>query len=969
MVNIVGFLQGVRESNDYWTKKAAEARDEYNRYVQSNPDSTVDERIERQKLLGGGMDYLTRLMPEKSNVTKNVGVQTQFRQDQQDQRDRAAAAAGYAANRDSEAQERYKEWQDGAANRKSLSDIQLDTARLNRESAQFRNNNMADDQLALELSRKLAATASIDKQQAARRSEALDFLALEKDPTYKDFTDYMEKSGIYSSFGKLISPEQFKTQLQDRKNTIEINQRLTSSQMKSYDYQIADGSVAPLLNMFNDGSSFNSQTPIDKIITEYTKLNPEFGELDAGAQNYAIFTAKQKHDSNVAQKIQASIAAWADKNNGSNADPDQWGREGQFGSEFDPATLSPSNQNLITNLKAQASNTARNNEEAQVKRLFSQQVASATSEDEIKAIKASLGAQFPLLGKDKLNAAFDGAKVTEAGVRDKFKVARKQAVNNLNSNFEKAIIAGNFANLADVQKALASELASVSHLNIPSQDITNLEDTLTEEFETNLTREATKANEAEKTNAMTAVAEDNALTVASFQTTEQAVKSIESVGSLVSPSLSLSESDRAILGTNLTSAYQKMSVLAKELGIPLNKEFVEATLISIATGNHSDSLSIVSANGVLEQTLLDAMQENLSETYSTSPSMRKYMSTLSVMNLSRDRLGVSLSALTEAQRRRVGQEWGGPGGGKTKYYEEKFDVIPAAGLGAVGHPRHGGKRDAGLVLTVEQIEKDAAVDVNLTTQNVSEVLTIVNGIQADAKAWTDIYSGQNAQQPFSLSQKTEFSNSRSDITDKLKRNAAAVKDLLIGAVEDKEKISAQIQQGSFYESQISNSNVGTKEKMLGHIRTLDQNIQQFQRLYSTLSSLNQTLTKTEMDLEPRGVNEIRNKYLDLGAGGYNEDDVPELLKSQAFDYIERAISGDIDELLANGFTNTRDLLREIESRNVSILQTGQAGRYGDGRNFLSPDQFDVAYRDALESAMLRRDVMEMQAEESQVNYP
>ena len=492
---------------------------------------------------------------------------------------------------------------------------------------------------------------------------------------------------------------------------------------------------------------------------------------------------------------------------------------------------------------------------------------------------------------------------------------------------------------------------------------------MTEEFETNLTREATKANEAEKTNAITAVAEDNALTVASFQTTEQAVKSIESVGSLVSPSLSLSESDKAILGTNLTSAYQKMSVLAKELGIPMNKEFVEATLISIATGNHSDSLSIVSANGVLEETLLDAMQENLSETYSTSPSMRKYMSSLSVMNPSRDRLDVSLSALTEAQRRRVGQEWGGPGGGKTKYYEEKFDVIPAAGLGAVGHPRHGGKRDAGLVLTVEQIEKDAAVDVNLTTQNVSEVLTIVNGIQADAKAWTDIYSGQNAQQPFSLSQKTEFSNSRSDITNKSRRWAASIKDALIETSEAKERIASQIQQGSFYESQISNSNVGTQEKMLAHIRTLDQSIQQFQRLYSTLSSVNQTLTKTEMDLEPRGVNEIRNKYLDLGAGGYNEDDVPELLKSQAFNSIEKAISGDIDELLANGFTNTRDLLREIESRNVSILQTGQAGRYGDGRNFLSPDQFDVAYRDALESAMLRRDVMEMQAEESQVNYP
>ena len=940
MVNIVGFLQGVRESNDYWTKKAAEARDEYNRYVQSNPDSTVDERTERQKLLGGGMDYLTRLMPEKSNVTKNVGVQTQFRQDQQDQRDRAAAAAEFAANRNSEAQARFKEWQDGADNRKSLSDIQLSDA--------------------------------TTKVQLAKRKEVLDGLALEEDATFEDYKKLMNEKGIYPSFGAEVlslNKNQFETQLQDRKNTIEIEKRLNSGQMKSYDYTIAEGSVAPLLTLFDDGSSFNSQTSIDKIITEYTKLNPEFGELDAGAQNYAIFTAKEKHDRNVAQKIQASIAAWADKNTGSNADPDQWGREGQFGSEFDTATLSPSNQNLITNLKAQAINTARNNEEAQVKRLFSQQVASATSEDEIKAIKASLTAQFPLLGEDKLNAAFDGAKVTEEGVRNKFEVARRQAVNNLNANFTTAIAENNYANVADMQKAFASALESVSHLNIPSQELTNLENTLTEQFETNLTREATRANEAEKTNAMTAVAEDNALTAASFQTTEEAVKSIESVGSLVSPSLSLSESDKAILGTNLTSAYQKMSVLAKELGIPMNKEFVEATLISIATGNHSDSLSIVSANGVLEETLLDAMQENLFHTYSTSPSMRAYMSSLSVTNLSRDGLGVSFSGFSEAQRRRVGQEWGGPGGGKSKYYEEKFNVIPAAGLGAVGHPRHGGKRDAGLVLTVEQIEKDAAVDVNLTTQNVSEVLTIVNGIQADAKAWRDIYSGQNAQQPFSWIEKTEFSNSRSDITNKSRRWAASIKDALIEASEAKERIASQIQQGSFYESQISNSNVGTQEKMLAHIRTLDQSIQQFQRLYSTLSSVNETLTKTEMDLEPRGVNEIRAKYLVPSSDIYTSSDPIKGLQTKLFNDVEKTITNQIDSLLANGVENTRDLLSEIESGNRRILERGQEGRYGFRQNFLSPEQFDVVYRDALAVALGRRDVMEMQAEEYQKSYP
>ena len=138
-------------------------------------------------------------MPEKSNVTKNVGVQTQFRQDQQDQRDRAAAAAEFAANRNSEAQARFKEWQDGADNRKSMSDIQLSDA--------------------------------TTKVQLAKRKEVLDGLALEEDATFEDYKKLMNEKGIYPSFGAEVlslNKNQFETQLQDRKNTIEIEKRLNS---------------------------------------------------------------------------------------------------------------------------------------------------------------------------------------------------------------------------------------------------------------------------------------------------------------------------------------------------------------------------------------------------------------------------------------------------------------------------------------------------------------------------------------------------------------------------------------------------------------------------------------------------------------------------------------------------------------------------------------------------------------------
>ena len=982
MVNIVGFLQGVRESNDYWTKKAEEARDEYNRYVQSNPDSTVDERIERQKLLGGGMDYLTRLMPEKSNVTKNVGVQTQFRQDQQDQRNRAAAQAKYAERRDLEAQARYNEWIGNTDARKELLSSQLSSARNAAQQSQFRSDNMEDEysRTVAQQNRQARSSelsiqnAGLALQENTRNNFFKKYYGAEKPPKYSDYLAYMNKADTQNSFGSLLTPEMYQVELDNFHEKLEIDENIRNQQLQSLEIENAKAYESQIVNLLNAGVDVNANDSNDAIINVLSDKSEEFKKLGPIAQSAVVDDARRTHNDKVRQNITTALNDWA---TGFNADPAKWDGPEGLGSQFETKKLSPENRNFVASQVKILSNNRRTAEADNAKRQLVSQVLEASNEDQIASAKKAIEAQFPLLPPEKMAEVMSAIIEIEQNKSAEFKQNRSQAVNNLNASFVQAIKENKFPNLPDMQAALASELESVSHLNIASQELTKLENILADEFETNLTREATQANEAEKTNALSAVAEDNATTAASFQTPEQVVESIKNLGAIVSSSLSLSDSDKIILGTNLTKAYGKMENLARELGIPLNAEFVNETLKDVSRGNHTDSLSIVSPTGVLQSTLLDAMQENLYLTYDTSPSMRAYMSSLYMYNPGPDKLGVTLSTLTDPQRQRIGQLWTGSGGGKERYYEEKYDVIPDGQFGAVGHPKHGGKRDSGLVITVEQIEKDAAVDVNLTTQNVSEVLPIVTNIQAEAKAWTDLYSGQNAKQPFSNFDKTEFSNSRAGITHKTKRWAATVKDALIETVEAKERISTQIQQGNFYQSQISNSNLGTQEKMLGHIQTLDQSIQQYQRLLSTLQNVNQTLSKTEMDLEPRGANEIRNKYVDLSGDYYIPNDPIIEFESKTFSDLEKKFSSQIDELLARGVTNTRDLLSGIESQNARLLQAGQAGTYGNRQTVLpdssivvlSPDQFDVVYRDALAVAFMRPDVMTMQAEEFQMVDP
>jgi hypothetical protein len=764
------------------------------------------------------------------------------------------------------------------------------------------------------------------------------------------------------TFGSFLTKENYEAAVGDYRNARSLQAEIVQGQKVSLDLNNAQAYEGQIVELLNAGGDVNVNNTNDQIIETLTAKSESFGNLGALAQNSVVDNAKLRHNEKVRANISSALGEWATTYN---ADPAKWGNPDGIGKQFDINKLSPENNDYIFSKVASLSAQTRTKETTAAKQQLVAQVLKATSEDQIASAKQAIIAQYNLLPKDKINEVMSAIIEIETNKVAEFEQKRNQAVIDLTVGFTQGIREGKFPNQEDLQTALTSELERVSQLGIPSQKLTKLEETLNDEFKSDLSRRATEANEGERNNAQIATLNDNAETTASFQTAEEVVETVKNVGTLISSSLvvkgkKLSEKDQIQLGSNLTSAYTKMSNLARELGIPLNKEFVEATLKDIAAGNHSDSLSIVSTDGVRESTLLDVMQQNLFMTYATSPSMRAYMEAVSARISSRD---VSLSNLSQAQRIRIGQEWTAPGGAKSQYYERRFNVIPEEGYGAVGHPKHGGKRDAGFVLTVEDIAKDISVDVNLSNQNVIDVLSFVKGIQAEASAWTDMYSGRNAKQPFSYIEKTEFSNSRAEIIDRLKRNSAAVKDLLIGDVENKEKISSQIQKGSFYQSQISNSNINVQRNVLSHINNLDQNIQQYQQLLSTLSIVNKKLTETEMDLEPRGVNEIRAKYPKEGEGVIMYEG-QEML-SNAFDLIEQQITRAVDEAMMEGTDSNQVLLQMIENKMKPVLTSGQAGQFGYRTNRLDQEQFDIVYRDALTVALSRRDVMEMQAEEYQ----
>jgi len=964
MVNIVGFLQGIRESDDYWSKKSAEARDEYNRFVQSNPDSTVADRIERQKLLGGDMDYLRRLMPDEGNVTRNVGVQTQLRTDQQDQRNRAAASAGYAASAAKRAEEIYEY-------NKGQRYIQEAIDQNNLKESNFKAKNLESDHAQAEkasgqalLNSQLAGQRSSDALQKDARTSFFDqTYGTEEIPSYQEFVTFMQGQDKQGSFGSFLTKENYEAAVGDYRKARSLQADIVQRQKDSLDLNNAQAYEGQIVGLLDAGDDVNVKQTNDQIIEAMTAKSESFGNLGALAQNSVVDNAKLRHNEKVRANISSALGEWATT---FNADPAKWSGPSGIGTQFDINKLSPENSNFIFSKVASLSAQTRTKETTAAKQQLVAQVLKATNEDQIASAKKAIEAQYNLLPQDKIDEVMAAVLEIEKNKTNEFEQKRNQAVIDLTVGFTQGIREGKFPNQEDLQTALTSELERVSQLGIPSQKLTKLETTLNDEFESDLSRRATEANEGEKNNVLAATAQDNASTTASFQTTGEVVETVKDVGTLISSSLAvngkkLSEKDQTQLGSNLTSAYTKMSNLATELGIPLNKEFVEATLKDIAAGNHSDSLSIVSTGGVQESTLLDVMQQNLFMTYATSPSMRAYMEAVSARISSRD---VSLSDLSQAQRIRIGQEWSAPGGAKSQYYERRFNVIPEEGYGAVGHPKHGGKRDAGFVLTVEDIAKDISVDVNISNQNVSDVLSAVNGIQAEASAWTDMYSGRNAKQPFSYIEKTEFSDSRAEIIDRLKRNSAAVKDLLIGDVENKEKISSQIQKGSFYQSQITNSNINVQRNVLSHISNLDRNIQQYQQLLSTLSSVNKKLIETEMDLEPRGVNEIRAKYPTEGEGVIVYEG-QEML-SNAFNLIEQQITSVIDEAMMEGTDSNQVLLQVIENKMKHALKLGQAGQFGYRTNRLDQEQFDTVYRDALNVALSRRDVMEMQAEEYQM---
>ena len=570
MVNIVGFLAGIRESDDYWSKKSAEARDEYNRFVQSNPDSTVNDRIERQKLLGGDMDYLRRLMPDEGNVTKNVGVQTQYRQDQQDQRNRSAATAGYAAAR-------FDEWAAGADNRKKLQDLQLSDA--------------------------------TTKVQLAKRKEVLEGLALEPEATFEDYQKAMNEKGIYPSFGEevlSINQKQFDTQLQNRKDTIELARRQAEGQITANDMRIGEASIQPLLSLYETGY-VDGNTPLEAVKAEYIKLNPDFGELAPAAQNSALFQAQGKYEETVAERIKRSVAAWADKNTGSNADPSQWGGKGQIGSEFDLTKLSDRNNNLLTNLTAQASNTARNNEEREVKLLYSQRVAGANNVEEIESIRFGLKAEYPLLSPAAIQRAFDSSIAVEGRVKDGLIAKRNVAVNNITTELLAQIESGSFANSQNLSTAIQKSFGGVTNLNIPAESITKAQDELETAFENNLRLAASEQDADELELARQAVAADNGAVSLNGMDADKSKDSVEAVGVLIATGFELTEKQQTALKQPLVRTFRRVQTLAEQLGIPANKAFIEATVSYIFDGSSADGIEAYSETGASEKTILEEL--------------------------------------------------------------------------------------------------------------------------------------------------------------------------------------------------------------------------------------------------------------------------------------------------------------------------------------------------------------------------
>jgi len=898
MVNIVGFLQGIRESDDYWTKKSAEARDEYNRFVQSNPDSTVADRIERQKLLGGDMDYLTRLMPDEGNVTKNVGVRTQYRQDEQNQRNRAAASAAQSAAR-------FEEWEAGADNRKKLQELQLSNA-----------------------------TTGV---QLAKRKEVIDGLALEPDATFEDYQKAMGEKGIYPSFGDEVlslNKNQFDTQMQDRKNAIKLAQQTAQSQITANDMRNGEGSIPSLINLYTTGF-IDSNTPPDQVIAEFTKISPNFGNLVEEAQISAVFQAKGKHDDTVAQRIQASIAAWADKKTGSNADPAQWGGKGQIGSEFDLTKLSERNKTLITNLTAQASNTARTNEEREVKLLFSQRVAGAEREEEIEAIKVGLKAEYPLLSPAAIERAFNSAGAVESRVRKGLTNGRNEAVNNITSELQDKIASGNFANSADLDSAIQQAFGSFTSLNIPSESITETQKKLQEAFESTLSLAASEQDAAELQLAATAVGNDNSAVNSSGMDAKTSQASIESVGALIANKFGLTK-DRDIkdLKQPLVRTFRRVQTLAEQLGIPANKEFIEATVDHIFNGGSADGIEAFGETGASERTILDAMEANLSKTYSVSASMVSYMAVFE---------GKPLSSMADNPRLRSNYKNRWNTLGKQLFYNKATDVV----VEEIGNPRHGRSK---LVTNIEDLERGVSTDVHASSIGVKDVSLKIKKLQASAESWKYMYSGENAIKPFADKKKDEFTASRQIITADIGKTAAALRQMIIETKDDIDRIGAQMKVGSFYQSQLSGNNEGVGRRMVAHMEILKQNIVQFDGMLKTIVSTQQTLSETEMDLAPPDVSAVTNKY-DIPSPTADEKDDISMFKK-----FTEGLSVVLDRLLVKPNANVNDIYSELDKLKQKIL----VSRKGDGTVRVSQ-----IFADAEKVALSRKDFLEMQANERQ----